>query len=236
MKNGKSQTNECTSFSQLELSVSKAMGLLGALLPGPGGMPCSGGWLGHWLPFFVPRLVDRYWRTCCLWACWRWNLPGPSRWDGTWRRKIQRKVSSEVQFFSSKKMANYYSGQTHATAEVLKKQGEKSIAFTFQCMIFQFNVYFAHAMIQHVGVEGEKGTKKAQLWLSRHVNSWKLQTQIVQKSHSSFVLTSKGRNQSLKKLFNYMHKVINREAPDTLAPVIPTTVITVCKFILSYPW
>lgn len=87
----KIQTTDCTSFSQLELSVSSAMGLFGALLPGPGGIPCSGGWLVHWLPFFVPRLVDRYWRTCCLCACWRWNLPGPSRWDGTWRWKSLKK-------------------------------------------------------------------------------------------------------------------------------------------------
>lgn len=55
-----------TSFSQLELRVSRALGLLGALLPGPGGMPCSGGWLGHWLALLPPRVVDKYCLTCCL--------------------------------------------------------------------------------------------------------------------------------------------------------------------------
>lgn len=55
-----------TSFSQLELRVSRALGLLGALLPGPGGMPCSGGWLGHWLAVLPPRVVDKYCLTCCL--------------------------------------------------------------------------------------------------------------------------------------------------------------------------
>lgn len=80
--------SERASFSQLELSVSRAIGLLGALLPGPGGMPCSGGWLGHWLPFLPPRLVDRYCLTCCLWACWMWYLPGLSRWDCTWKIPI----------------------------------------------------------------------------------------------------------------------------------------------------
>lgn len=74
-----------TSFSQFEVRVSRAMGLLGALLPGPGGIPCSGGWLWHcrllaWLPGLPPRVVDRYCLTCCLWACWMWYLVGFSRW------------------------------------------------------------------------------------------------------------------------------------------------------------
>lgn len=73
-----------TSLSQLELRVSRALGLLGALLPGPGGMPCSGGWPGHWLAVLAPRLVDKYCLTCCLWACWMWYLDGFSRWGCTW--------------------------------------------------------------------------------------------------------------------------------------------------------
>lgn len=75
-----------TSFSQLEVRVSRAMGLLGALLPGPGGIPCSGGWLGQWLPTFAPKVVDRYCLTCCLWACWMWYLVGFSRWVCTYLR------------------------------------------------------------------------------------------------------------------------------------------------------
>lgn len=76
-----------TSFSQLELRLSRALGLLGALLPGPGGMPCSGGWLGHWLAVLPPRVVDRYCLTCCLWACWMWYLEGFSRWGCTYRSR-----------------------------------------------------------------------------------------------------------------------------------------------------
>lgn len=75
--------NECTSFSQLEPMVSKAMGLLGALPLGPGGMLCSGGWFGHWPPAFPPRVEDRNCLTCCLWACWMWYFVGLSRWDWT---------------------------------------------------------------------------------------------------------------------------------------------------------
>lgn len=80
-------TETLTSFSQLELRVSRALGLLGALLPGPGGMPCSGGWLGHWLALLPPRLVDKYCLTCCLWACWMWYLDGFSRWGCTYRSR-----------------------------------------------------------------------------------------------------------------------------------------------------
>lgn len=80
-------TQALTSFSQLELRVSRALGLLGALLPGPGGMPCSGGWLGHWLTVLPPRLVDKYCRTCCLWACWMWYLDGVSKWGCTYRSR-----------------------------------------------------------------------------------------------------------------------------------------------------
>lgn len=83
--------NKQTSFSQLEVRVSKAMGLLGALLPGPGGMPCSGGWLGHWPPALPPRVVDRYCLTCCLWACWMWYFVGLSRWDCTLINEIELK-------------------------------------------------------------------------------------------------------------------------------------------------
>ena len=87
-----------TSFSQLELRVSKAMGLLGALLPGPGGIPWSGGWLGHWkllawLPALPPRLGDRYCLTCCLWVCWMWYLVGFSRCVCTYIQKKTRKCA-----------------------------------------------------------------------------------------------------------------------------------------------
>lgn len=87
-----STTESLTSFSQLELRVSRALGLLGALLPGPGGMPCSGGWLGHWLTGLPPRLVDRYCLTCCLWACWMWYLDGFSRWGCTYRSRRQHYI------------------------------------------------------------------------------------------------------------------------------------------------
>lgn len=38
---------------------------------------------GSWLAVFALQavfVVDRYWRTCCLWACWMWYLVGFSRW------------------------------------------------------------------------------------------------------------------------------------------------------------
>lgn len=79
-----------TSFSQLEFRVSKAIGLLGALLPGPGGMPpWSEDWLGQgklntWEPSF-----PRYRFTCCCWERWMWYLVGFSRWVWTywWKKK-----------------------------------------------------------------------------------------------------------------------------------------------------
>lgn len=74
-----------TSLSQLELSVSRAMGLLGALLPGTGGMTRSPGWFGHgklrtWLACLFANVVERYCFTCCLCACCMWYLVGFSRW------------------------------------------------------------------------------------------------------------------------------------------------------------
>lgn len=61
------------------------MGLLGALLPVPGGMTWSPGWFGHgklraWLACLFARVVERYCFTCCRWACWMWYLVGFSRW------------------------------------------------------------------------------------------------------------------------------------------------------------
>lgn len=73
-----------TSFSQLELRVSKAIGLLGALLPSPGGMPpWSEDWLGQgklnaWEPSF-----PRYRFTCCCCERWMWYLVGFSKWVWT---------------------------------------------------------------------------------------------------------------------------------------------------------
>lgn len=79
------QGEHITSFSQLELRVSIAIGLLGALLPVPGGMTWSPGWFGHgklraWLACLFARVVERYCFTCCRWACWMWYLVGFSRW------------------------------------------------------------------------------------------------------------------------------------------------------------
>lgn len=81
---------DLTSFSQLAFKVSKAIGLLGALLPGPGGMPPrSEDWLGQgklntWEPSF-----PRYRFTCCCCERWMWYLVGFSRWVWTywWRNK-----------------------------------------------------------------------------------------------------------------------------------------------------
>lgn len=74
-----------TSLSQVELSVSMAMGLLGALLPGTGGMTWSPGWFAHgklttWLACLLAKVVERYCFTCCLCACCMWYLVGFSRW------------------------------------------------------------------------------------------------------------------------------------------------------------
>lgn len=87
---------ECiTSFSQLELRVSIAIGLLGALLPVPGGMTWSPGWFGHgklraWLACLFARVVERYCFTCCRWACWIWYLVGFSRWVCTYTTGVKR--------------------------------------------------------------------------------------------------------------------------------------------------
>lgn len=80
-------------FSQLELSVSIAMGLLGALLPGTSGMTWSPGWFGHgklrtWLACLFAKVVERYCFTCCLWACCMWYLVGFSRWVCTLRTSM----------------------------------------------------------------------------------------------------------------------------------------------------
>lgn len=84
-----------TSFSQLELSVSMAIGLLGALLPVPGGMTWSPGWFGHgklraWLACLFARVVERYCFTCCRWACWIWYLVGFSRWVCTCVTRVRK--------------------------------------------------------------------------------------------------------------------------------------------------
>lgn len=89
------QWERITSFSQLELRVSIAIGLLGALLPVPGGMTWSPGWFGHgklraWLACLFARVVERYCFTCCRWACWIWYLVGFSRWVCTYMTGVKR--------------------------------------------------------------------------------------------------------------------------------------------------
>ena len=88
----KCRRGDLTSFSQLELRVSKAIGLLGALLPGPGGMPpWSEDWLGQgklnaWEPSF-----PRYRFTCCCCERWMWYLVGFSKWVWTYEWRAEKK-------------------------------------------------------------------------------------------------------------------------------------------------
>lgn len=79
---------DLTSFSQLAFKVSKAIGLLGALLPGPGGMPpWSEDWLGQGKLRTCEPSFPRYRFTCCCWERWMWYLVGFSRWVWTCRSK-----------------------------------------------------------------------------------------------------------------------------------------------------
>lgn len=58
-----------------------------------------GEWLGmdpacFWLAVLALQavlVVDRYWRTCCLWACWMWYRVGFSRWVCTCETHSRRR-------------------------------------------------------------------------------------------------------------------------------------------------
>lgn len=88
-----------TSFSQLAFKVSKAIGLLGALLPGPGGMPpWSEDWLGQGKLNTCEPSFPRYRFTCCCWERWMWYLVGFSRWVWTCGRRKERQNVAPLLF------------------------------------------------------------------------------------------------------------------------------------------
>lgn len=89
----------CHTSSLLEPMLSRAIGLLGALLAVGAASGAEVDWgTGDtprvWVTATLPRVVERYCFTCCLCACWMWYLVGFSKW--VWTCSVQ--VSNSCSF------------------------------------------------------------------------------------------------------------------------------------------